>query len=282
MIECRVEQAERLKNFTDNHCAQASFFFTSLLKNKEIKVNGKKVSTDVWLQEGDVVCYYLTPKQESVAAFYSVYEDQQICIVDKESGVNSQAVHEALLRKGTYYFVHRLDRNTKGLLAFAKTQEAEQELLAAFRTHTLQKIYHALCFGVPNRKSAALTAYLKKDSKKSLVRIFEKSVIGADKIITEYSVLQADGEFSKLEIYLHTGKTHQIRAHMAYIGCPVVGDMKYGNNLKNKALGVARQCLVAKTLRFSFTGVLAYLNNQTFSSRFEVELPKPTGQGCVE
>ena len=278
MIECRVEQAERLKEFTDNHCAQASFFFARLLKNKDIKVNGKKVSTDVLLKKGDVVCYYLTQKQEGVSAFYPVYEDENVCIVDKESGVNSQAVHEALLRKGTYYFVHRLDRNTKGLLVFAKTQTAEQELLSAFRTHTLQKIYHALCFGVPKQERATLTAYLKKDGEKSLVRVFEKNVVGAEKIITEYSVLQTERDITKMEIRLHTGKTHQIRAHMAFIGCPVVGDMKYGNTLKNKAVGAARQCLVAKHLRFSFVGVLSYLNERSFSSRFEVELPKSTGQ----
>ena len=69
MIECRVEQAGRLKEFTDNHRAQASFFFARLLKNKDVKVNGKKVATDVWLEKGDVVSYYLTAKQEAMAAF---------------------------------------------------------------------------------------------------------------------------------------------------------------------------------------------------------------------
>ena len=95
MIECRVEQAGRLKEFTDNHCAQASFCFTRLLKDKEIKVNGKKVSSDVWLEQGDIVSYYLTQKQEAMSAFYPIYEDEQVCVVDKDSGVNSEAVFAA-------------------------------------------------------------------------------------------------------------------------------------------------------------------------------------------
>ena len=273
MIECKVQQEGRLKEFTDNHCAQASFCFTRLLKDKEIKVNGKKVSSDVWLQEGDVVCYYLTPKQEKMMAFYPVYEDDQICIVDKESGVNSEAVYAALLRIGEYSFIHRLDRNTKGLLVFAKTAAAEQELLSAFRAHAIEKTYHAICVGVPEEERAMLTAYLRKDSGKALAYVFDTSVSGAEKIVTEYCTLATEKGCSKLKIRLHTGKTHQIRAHMAHIGCPVLGDMKYGDTVKNKEYGAARQYLVAKQLTFHFVGRLSYLNEQTFSSRFDVEIP---------
>ena len=276
MIECKVEQAGRLKEFTDNHCAQASFFFARLLKNKDVKVNGKKVATDVWLEKGDVVSYYLTAKQEAMAAFYPVYEDEKVCVVDKESGVNSEAVYAALLRTGEYYFVHRLDRNTKGLLIFAKTPSVERELLDAFRAHAINKTYYAVCVGVPVQERAMLTAYLKKDGERAQVRVFDAPSIGAETIVTEYCTIEAKDGFSKLKIRLHTGKTHQIRAHMAHLGCPVLGDMKYGNTAKNKECGAARQYLVAKHLAFHFTGELSYLNERAFSSRFDVEIPSKT------
>ena len=107
-----------------------------------------------------------------------------------------------------------------------------------------------------------LIAYLKKDAEKSLVKVFDKPVAGAEKIITEYKILRAEEGLTLAEITLHTGKTHQIRAHLAHIGCPIVGDMKYGNSSRNKELKVARQCLVAKYLRFCLAGKLAYLNEK--------------------
>ena len=90
------------------------------MKNKEIRVNGQRVSKDTQLLAGDEVCYFLTKKQEEKPAFYTVYEDENILIVDKESGVNSEAVFAALKRGGQYYFVHRLDRNTQGLMIMGR------------------------------------------------------------------------------------------------------------------------------------------------------------------
>ena len=96
MLELIVDKSQNLKEFTDNAYAQASFYYNTLLKNKEIKVNGKRVNRDVLLFEGDVVAYYLTKKQEEKPAFYTVYEDENVLVVDKEDGVNSEAVFAAL------------------------------------------------------------------------------------------------------------------------------------------------------------------------------------------
>lgn len=268
MLELIVDKSQTLRQFTDNAYAQASFYFHSLLKAREIKVNGKRVDRDVPVYAGDLVSYYLSKKQEEKPAYYTVYEDENVLLVDKLDGVNSEAVFSDLQRKGESYFIHRLDRNTKGLLIFAKNRESERELLSAFKTRSVQKIYHARCFGVPSKPQALLKAYLKKDEGKSLVKIYAKETAGAEQILTEYRVLSTSGETSLLEIHLHTGKTHQIRAHLAYIGCPIVGDMKYGDTEKNKAISCARQQLIAKQMVFGFTGKLSYLNEKTFLSRF--------------
>ena len=274
MLKLFCDQEQNLKEFTENHYAQASFAWNYLLKNKEIKVNGKRVDADVRIYKGDEIAYYLTPKQEQKPAFYTVYEDENVLVVDKESGVNSEAVFAALERMGEYYFIHRLDRNTKGLLIFARNTDTEKQLLAAFKEKRVEKRYHALCVGKFPKSADTLTAYLKKDASRSLVRVADTQMKGGEKIITEYKVLETIDGLTRVEITLHTGKTHQIRAHTAHIGCPIVGDMKYGNTLKNKALNCARQCLVSKILSLDVQGKLAYLSGKTWVSRFEAELPK--------
>ncbi|MBO5737095.1 MAG: RluA family pseudouridine synthase [Clostridia bacterium] len=271
MLRLIVEENQGLKEFTENNYAQGAFFWHYLLKNKEIKVNGKRVNADMPLRKGDEVCYFLTKKQEEKPAFFVVYEDENLLVVDKESGVNSEAVYAALKRERECYFIHRLDRNTQGLLAFALTAQMESVLLQAFKDRKVEKRYHALCVGTFAKKESVLTAYLRKDAEKSQVRVFDTPKPGAETIITEYKVLSQTDEFSKVEVTLHTGKTHQIRAHLAHVGCPIVGDMKYGNTAVNKAQKAARQCLVSKILRFDLDGEFAYLNEKEFVSRFEAD-----------
>jgi 23S rRNA pseudouridine955/2504/2580 synthase len=271
MVQLISDKTQSLKEFTENNCAQAAFFWHQLLKAKDIKVNGKRVNGDTTIYKGDVVAYYLTPKQAQKPAFFNVYEDEHILIVDKESGVNSEAVFAALVREGEYYFIHRLDRNTKGLLVFAKNEKAEKALLWAFKDRSAEKRYHALCFGTFEKETAILTAYLKKDAGKALVKVYDKPVTGAEKIVTEYKVLQRfENGTSKVEVTLHTGKTHQIRAHLAYVGCPIVGDMKYGDTTRNKEKNATRQMLVAKYLRFTFDGEFSYLNDREWVSQFNI------------
>ncbi len=272
MLRLVCKEKTTLKEFTENNYAQASLFWNILLKNKEIKVNGKKITQNVELSVGDEISYYLTEKQAGKSVFEVVYEDENVVVIDKESGVNSEAVYAALCREkgNTCGFIHRLDRNTKGLMIFSLNKNAEKELLGAFKERTAEKIYHALCFGTPKKDSEVLTAYLSKNEDKAKVQIFDTKKEDTEKIITEYSVIERRGEISKLKIILHTGKTHQIRAHLAHIGCPVVGDMKYGNEAKNKEFHSSRQQLVAYSLRLFDLKFLSYLNGTIFYSNFDV------------
>ncbi len=267
-MELIADKTQSLKAFTENNYAQASFVWSYLMKNREIKVNGKRVDRDILLQKGDTVSYFLTAKQAEKPAFYTSYEDDSFLVVDKESGVNSEAVFAALSRDGECYFIHRLDRNTKGLMIFARTQAAEKALLAAFKERRVEKKYRARLFGRVEKDREVLTAYLKKSAENALVKIFDRPAQDRERIVTEYEVLSRGEDTTLVEITLHTGRTHQIRAHTAYIGHPVVGDMKYGDKERNKGVGRARQCLVAYSLRLNLTGEFAYINDRKFTSRF--------------
>ena len=222
-----------------------------------------RVSSDVPLRRGDEVAYYLSAAQAARTGFAVLFEDDNVIVADKESGVNSEAVFSALSERGEAHFIHRLDRNTAGLLIFAKNAQAAEELLAAFRTRRVTKEYLALVVGTPSPKHAVLTAYLKKDAVRATVRISGRPV--GEKIVTEYEVL-APGDMALLKVTLHTGKTHQIRAHLAHIGHPIVGDEKYGDHAFNRAHHATRQRLIAKSLTLHTEGELAYLAGRTFIS----------------
>ena len=274
MLKLICNENTTLKDFTENNYAQASFFWNALLKNKDIKVNGQRVNKNISLSVGDEIIYYLPEKQAQKPAFHIVYEDENILIVDKESGVNAEAVYADLLRKKgeNCGFIHRLDRNTRGLMVFSLNKRSEDELLLAFKERKIEKVYHALCFGYPRVEKDILTSYLKKDKDKALVQIFDKPCSGAEKIVTEYRVLDRYAELAKLEVVLHTGKTHQIRAHLAHIACPIVGDMKYGDAIKNRLVHASRQQLIAKHLKILDVEYFSYLADKCFTSQFNIEI----------
>ncbi len=271
MKEFTVKSADTLKNFTDNTYPQGSFYFSALLKKRNVRVNGVRVGGDVPLAAGDRVTYYTTPAQEEKQAFRVLYQDENVLVADKESGVNSEAVYAVLSASAPCFFIHRLDRNTQGLMIFGKTQAAADCLLSAFRTRRVTKIYHAVCAGVFPKESAVLTAYLKKNAGDAFVKISDRPA--GEKIVTEYRILGRARGLNFVEVTLHTGKTHQIRAHLAHIGCPVLGDTKYGDRAVNARCRRTRQCLAAKKLILHAGGVLAYLDGREFVSAFDVFAP---------
>lgn len=269
MKKFTVTTPANLKEFTDATYPQGSFCFAALLRERDIKVNGVRVGRDTPLKAGDEVAYYTTPRQESLKSHNVVYEDGNVLIADKLDGVETTALLCELRAGGEFYAVHRLDRNTKGLIVFAKNKGAEEELLAAFKERRVEKTYLALCKNNFKKDTAVLTAYLKKNAEDACVQVSDREAAGSVKIVTEYRVLEKRGDIALVEVTLHTGKTHQIRAHTAHIGCPVLGDNKYGDGALNKKYGVKRQCLVSYRLCFKTGGALEYLNGKEFLSGFK-------------
>ena len=268
-----VQKAQKLRDFTDETYAQGSFAFLRLLRSKDIRVNGVKIGENIAVHPGDEVVYYTTEKEESRACFSEIYRDDNILVADKFSGVNSEALFRIVQQRYGARFIHRLDRNTCGVMVFALSKEAEKELLAAFRERRAEKLYETLCFHPFKVKQGTFTAYLVKDEKNARVKIFEKPYPSAEKIITQYSVRKTIGEYSLVDVCLHSGKTHQIRAHLAFLGNPVVGDEKYGDEILNKKYRVKRHILVAKSIAFEGLSALSYLNGKKFVSSFCAEMP---------
>lgn len=177
--------------------------------------------------------------------------DEALLVVDKNAGVEVEQDLVPALESviGPVYPVHRLDANTEGLVALARTEAMREQLLRAFRAHeNIEKIYHAVVVGTPPQRAGTLEHTLQKDAAGAFVRVVAPGAPGGQPAKLAYRVLETRGGLSLVEIELYTGRTHQIRVQMAAIGCPVLGDDKYGDREMNRRCRVKRQQLLAKRL----------------------------------
>lgn len=244
----------------------SKFQIKKLIEKKDIKVNSIRVKEDLILNIGDKVTVYYNVK-ESKEWYNLVYSDNNILIVNKRAGIEVVSENDrdllSILRKEYPYVapVHRIDRNTEGLVIFSLNKDAEKELLQAFKTRNgIIKKYALLVHGRVDISKIKRTIYLKKVSNLSKVWISEVKTSGYEPAVTEFNIIQYLGDNTLLEAKLITGKTHQIRAHIAYYGYPIVGDNKYGKDEEKQ------MCLTANYLSFNFNknSNLSYLNSKNF------------------
>lgn len=256
------------------------------MKKRDVRVDNVRISEDVRVHEGqDIRVYWskeaLTAQTQNKPALPIIFEDEHVLVVNKPQGLQSQNEENPLVGDSALTRVltvkkesgeqtdqirlcHRLDVQTGGLLMFTKDEASYEAALEAFEKRTMEKYYTCRVKGCPAKQKAVMHAYLRKDAQLSRVAVTDYPARGALEIVTGYRVLEA-GEYARLEVELITGRTHQIRAHLAHIGHPILGDDKYGDRALNRKLGLKKQQLWSTRLVFHASGVLAYLEGKSVS-----------------
>ncbi len=269
------------------------------IRTKKIKVNRKRAEISQMLNEGDTVQLFLPEELFDTASdkisslshitpsFGIVYEDENIILCDKPSGISVHPDEENdtnnlitqilayLYKKGEYQpeneqsfapaLCNRIDRNTAGIVIAAKNAEALREMNAVIKERSITKKYLCAVNGIPQKKEAVLKGYLFKNSKTNTVTVYDEQRRGSKEIVTKYKTLESKDGLSLLEVELLTGRTHQIRAHLSSIGHPLLGDGKYGVNREAKKDGYKYQALCSYYLKFGCDGFFSYLKGKEFT-----------------
>lgn len=268
------------------------------MRQKNIKLNRKRCEPSSMLCAGDILDIYLpddalkAKKREMPSGLPPadiIYEDDNILILDKPAGIPCHSsAGDSLLARATQYLAetgayraeenasfapalcNRLDLNTAGLVIAAKNSAALRLVNECIRSGMAVKKYYCRTDGKPPRSADILTAYHRKDESRNMAVITDKPAENSKKIITEYRVISENEDSCILEVTLHTGRSHQIRAQLAHIGCPIAGDVKYGG----KRVGGSAQQLCAHSLelRFPADSALAYLSGKRFESRISEKI----------
>ena len=255
-------------------------------RKKDVKVNGKWIKESVFLTEGDELSIYLPDDCFGEKNFKPVddnisvrYEDENIIIIDKEKGVPCQAGQDGktplcdMLKSYLYNrkefipeneksfspaLCNRIDTNTVGLVIGAKNAAALRAMNEAIRNREVKKYYLCETEGMPPKNEGEVRVHLTKNKSENKMYVSSEG----EATLTYYKVLEKTKSGAKVEIDLKTGKSHQIRAVMAHLGCPLTGDGKYG------AKTHGGQKLISYKLSFAITApLLSYLNEKTFYSK---------------
>lgn len=277
-IEIKASKTDKILNIISTEISGLSYSLANkILRKKDIRINDKKIFENISVDIGDKITIFVPDNLDEILTreknfFDIVYEDDNILLINKFKGIEvcsltEKLTIESLLNKkySKIYPLNRLDRNTEGLVIFAKSKNIFEKLKQEMKNNAIEKFYLAEVIGNPKWDNYVATAYLLKDDEKSEVKISDKPIKNSKKIITEFFVSsRSSGGTSVLIIKIKNGKTHQIRAHLAHIGFPIIGDGKYGKYNENKKFKSKTQKLTAYKLIFNFKDAsLKYLNEKS-------------------